>query len=62
MKGLPPFERITSPPMNEISLRKHPDLSVRESLVIFQGNELNITIIVGNGLLLVIMGGVLAAG
>lgn len=48
--------------MNEISLRKHPDLSVRESLVIFQGNELNITIIVGNGLLLVIMVGVLAAG
>jgi hypothetical protein len=57
-----PFERITPLPMNEISLRKRPDLSVRESLVIFQGNELNITVILGNGLLLVIVGGVLGAG
>lgn len=48
--------------MNEISLCKGIYVEVRESLVIFQGNELNITVILGNELLLVNVGGVLGAG
>ncbi len=60
--GSIPFERIFSFPWMKFPFVSVQIVSVRESLVIFQGNELNIAVILGNGLLLVNVGGVLRAG
>ncbi len=53
-----PFERIFPFPWMKFPFVSVQIVSIRESLVIFQGNELNIGVILGNGQLLEVLGGV----
>lgn len=57
-----PFERISPLPIDEISLGKRPNRVGQGVIGYLPGNELNIALILGNGLLLVIVGGFLGAG